>query len=214
MINVLQFTGGPIHDVCAIGDEINGILTASNEFRVTRVDEDLDVFTRPSLDQHDVIVFYYTFGEMNADQRRGLFRFVSRGKGFVGVHPAIGLESTPPDYQSFVGGWFLYHPPYHRYQVSIRDAEHPITRGLVGPDGEVVDEFFVADEQFIMSYDPRVHVLATALHKGRAHPVAWTKPWGEGRVFYLALGHDVNAVRDAMLGKLLARGILWAAGGG
>jgi len=43
-------------------------------------------------------------------------------------------------------------------------------------------------------------------------PAIWTKPWGKGKVFYLALGHDVKACQQDMFKKLLLRGSLWAAG--
>jgi len=205
-IKVLLFCGGPIHDLRAVGAELESTLAESGRFRVTRVDKDLDIFAGPGLNAYDVVVFYYTFGGLNAEQKRGLLNWVAGGKGLAGVHPAIGLESTPPDYQAFIGGWFLRHPPYRTYQVSVLDEAHPITEGL--------DEFLVADEQFIMDYDPRVHVLATALYKGAAHPVAWTKPWGKGRVFYLALGHDANACRNEHFKLMLTRGVVWAAAAG
>jgi type 1 glutamine amidotransferase len=68
----------------------------------------------------------------------------------------------------------------------------------------------VTDEQYILDYDPRVHVLASALWQGAAVPVAWTKSWGKGRVFYLALGHDPKACRHEKFPILLQRGALWA----
>ena len=68
----------------------------------------------------------------------------------------------------------------------------------------------VTDEQYILDYDPRNHVLASALWEGDAMPVAWTKSWGDGRVFYLALGHDAKACEHEIFGTLLQRGALWA----
>ena len=44
-------------------------------------------------------------------------------------------------------------------------------------------------------------------------PVARTKPWGEGRVFFLALGHDEAACEHEMFKTLLTRGAHWAAKG-
>ena len=74
-----------------------------------------------------------------------------------------------------------------------------------------LDEFFVKDEQYILDYDPRVNVLASALWKGQAMPVVWTKGWGQGRVFYLALGHQVNVIRPHEPRTIMQRGLLWAA---
>ena len=43
-------------------------------------------------------------------------------------------------------------------------------------------------------------------------PVAYTKRWGRGRVFYCSLGHNVRvfAGKDAV--RLMRNGLLWAAG--
>jgi hypothetical protein len=70
----------------------------------------------------------------------------------------------------------------------------------------------ITDEQYILDYDPRVTVLANALYQGRPMPVLWTKDWGQGRVFYSALGHDPKACQQAMFQQTLIRGALWAAG--
>ena len=89
--------------------------------------------------------------------------------------------------------------------MSLTDVEHPVTNG-------VDNEFMVTDEQYILNYDSRVQVLASALHKGEAHPVVWTKPHGEGRVCYIALGHDPSACEHPMFAKLVANGTRWASG--
>ena len=202
-IKVLQFSGGQIHDWKAVGEEVNKTLTSVDDFEVTRVDEDLDIFTKPELDDYDVVVFYYTVGEITDAQKNGLLNWVAKGKGFVGIHSAADSFRNSPDFRSFIGGYFVTHPHYRQYQVSVLDEEHPITAGL--------DEFMVVDEQYITDYDPRVHVLATALYKGVARPVAWTKPWGKGRVFYLALGHDREPAQHEMFKLMLNRGVVWAA---
>ena len=87
--------------------------------------------------------------------------------------------------------------------MNVSDTTHPITAGI--------EEFMVTDEQYILDYDSRVNVLATGLSKGGTMPVVWTKNWGEGRVFYLALGHDAKACGQEIFGTLLLRGALWAA---
>jgi len=42
-------------------------------------------------------------------------------------------------------------------------------------------------------------------------PVAWTKYYGKGRVFYLSLGHTVDVIRLPESLTLITRGMLWAA---
>ena len=201
-INTLVFAGGAIHDWKGCSDTAIDWLSQRDEFEITKVEEDLDALVAPNLDPYDLIVFYYTIGEISDAQKNGLLNHIASGKGYVGIHSAADSFRECPEYRAMVGGHFTTHPRYRDYQVNVVDSEHPITEGL--------DEFMVTDEQYILDYDRRVHVLASALWKGDAMPVAWTKSWGEGRVFYLALGHDANACQHEMFGTLLQRGALWA----
>lgn len=41
-------------------------------------------------------------------------------------------------------------------------------------------------------------------------PLAWTRSYGSGRVFYTALGHNEAVWRDPRYRKLLLNGILWS----
>ena len=201
-INTLVFCGGEIHDWKGCGDEIIKSLSECQEFQITRVDENLDALISPNLDSYDLIVFYYTVGEITDAQKNGLLNHIASGKGYVGIHSAADSFRGCPEYRAMVGGHFVTHPRYRDYQVNVADEAHPITEGIV--------EFMVTDEQYIVDYDPRVNVLASALWQGRAVPVVWTKDWGKGRVFYLALGHDAAACRHETFGTLLQRGSLWA----
>lgn len=201
-INTLVFAGGAIHDWKGCSDTAIEWLSQRAEFEITKVEEDLDALVAPNLDPYDLIVFYYTVGELSDAQKNGLLNHVASGNGYVGIHSAADSFRECPEYRAMVGGHFTTHPRYRDYQVNVVDSEHPITAGL--------DEFMVTDEQYILDYDRRVHVLASALWKGDAMPVAWTKSWGQGRVFYLALGHDANACQHEMFGTLLQRGALWA----
>ena len=203
-IKTLLFTGGEIHDWKGCGDEIEDVLTSAGDFDVTRVNDDLSVFAG-DLSSYDLVAFYNTVGTLTDAQKNGLLNFVASGKGFAGAHPAADSFRECPEYRAMVGGHFATHPHYRQYQVSIVDGEHPITEGLV--------EFMVEDEQYVVTYDTRVQVLASALWKGGAVPVAWIKPWGEGRVFYLALGHDPSACKHEMFRLLFERGARWAGSG-
>ena len=170
-INTLVFAGGSIHDWKGCSEVIVDVLSDQNTFEITKIEDDLDALISPNLDPYDLIVFYYTVGEINDAQKNGLLNHVSSGKGYVGIHSAADSFRDCPEYRSMVGGHFVTHPHYREYQVSITDSEHPITADLV--------EFNVTDEQYILDYDHRVNVLASALHKGSMMPVVWTKNWGQ-----------------------------------
>jgi len=44
-------------------------------------------------------------------------------------------------------------------------------------------------------------------------PVAWTKRWGLGRVYYNALGHHADVIDHGIPLEMIRRGMLWAAEG-
>ncbi len=203
MINTLVFAGGSLHDWQGCSEAIIEILSRRDEFKITKIEEDLDALTAPRLAPYDLIVFYYTLGEMSDAQKNGLLNHIASGKGFAGVHCAADSFRECPEYRAMIGGHFVTHPRYREYQVNVSDTAHPITAGI--------EEFMVTDEQYILDYDSRVNVLATGLSKGGTMPVVWTKNWGAGRVFYLALGHDAKACSQEIFGTLLLRGALWAA---
>jgi len=200
-IKTLVFAGGQIHDYKGCGKAIMEALSPGDEFELTYIEDDLDALIAPKLNPYNVIVFYYTVGEITDAQRDGLSNFLASGKGYVGIHSAADSFRGDPAYRAMVGGYFVTHPRYRQYQVSIVNNEHPITKGM--------DEFMVTDEQYITDYDPRVEILASALWKGKAMPVAWTKSWGKGRIFYLALGHNADSCKDENFKLLLRRGVIW-----
>ena len=91
---------------------------------------------------------------------------------------------------------------------SLDFADYLLYRARLNPE---TFEFMVEDEQYIMDYDPRVQVLATALWQGEAEPVVWIKDWGKGKVFYIALGHARKECQNETFKLLLNRGALWTA---
>jgi len=203
-IKTLLFSGGQIHDWQSVGGVVEKQLNAAGSYDLTRVNEDLDALVAPNLDPYDLLVFYYTVGAITDAQKNGLLNWVASGKGYVGIHSAADSFRGCPEYRAMVGGHFITHPAYREYQVSVVDPEHPITKDM--------EEFNTTDEMYVTDFDPRNEVLLSSLWEGRANPVAWTKDWGEGRVFYLALGHDGPAAEQDKFPGLLDRGCQWAAG--
>jgi hypothetical protein len=86
--------------------------------------------------------------------------------------------------------------------VVVVDRSDPITRGLPA-------RFATRDESYRFTSRPRAHVLLAADARGRP-PLAWTKRYGRGRVFYDALGHPIAAWSDPVRDGIVARGLAWA----
>ena len=216
---ILLFGGGAVpglHEFTKVAPVLRKHLDANPRLRVDVVHDDLDAFLPERLAPYNAIVVYYTGGELSLPQKRGLVESVAAGKGFVAVHGAACSFGNSPEYLAMLGGVFKTHPFIREYTVSISDHDHPVTRNLKGhsvKDWEKwpVFEYKVLDEQYLLDCDSRVRVLATTLFRGETWPVAWIKPWGKGKVFYLALGHDARACRNPFFAHIFKAAVAWAA---
>jgi type 1 glutamine amidotransferase len=165
------------------------------------------------LETFSLIVPIWTMGSISEPQLRGLLDAVAGGVGLAGFHGGAGdAFRGAPEYQWMVGGQFVSHPDGIKdYDVTIVDRESPITQDLA--------DFRVTSEQYYMHVDPSNHVLATTVFhpqtapwaEGVVMPVAWTRAWGEGRVFYCSIGHAVSELDVPEVAALQRRGMLWAA---
>jgi uncharacterized protein len=173
----------------------------------TEIVDTLDVLTERDLTEMDLIVMQWTMGKIERDQLQALLEAVEGGVGIAGVHGGMGdafRDATP--YQHMVGGQWVAHPGNDGidYDVHIVDHEHPITEG--------VEDFHAKSEHYYMHIDPAIHVLAVTPFDDVQMPVAWTKMWGKGRVFYCSMGHVAQVFeQDPNILKLVTRGMLWAA---
>lgn len=83
-----------------------------------------------------------------------------------------------------------------------------------------LEDFDVYTEQYYLHLDPAVDVIATTRvttkgpHASNGEveiPVAYTRVWGKGRIFYQSLGHQDNIFDIPQVAELQRRGFLWAA---
>ena len=163
-----------------------------------------------------LIVPVWTMGKITGDQFKPVDRAVQSGVGLAGCHGGMCdsfRENT--EWQWMTGGQWVAHPGNDgvRYTVKIGPEKSPITEGL--------SDFEVSSEQYYLHVDPAVKVLATTRfpvadgpHRNNDPvdmPQVWTKRWGEGRVFYDALGHVASVVDSEPNLTLMRRGFLWAA---
>ena len=162
-----------------------------------------------SLRKLALIVPCWTMGAISRAQSDGLQAAVKSGVGLGGIHGGMGDAFRGNlDYEWMVGGHFVGHPHVGEYQVRVADAASALTRGLP-------PVFNYRSEQYYLMMDPGVHVLADTLYayEGRhvTMPVAWTKTWGEGRVFYASPGHVPDELQIPEAERLVKQGLAWAA---
>ena len=96
---------------------------------------------------------------------------------------------------------------HHDQQVPIEvaDPTHPITAGLA--DWELPDETYT-----MSSADKDSRILLTTDHTLSMRTLAWTRQFGQARVFCFQSGHDNATYADRGFRTVLHRGIRWAAG--
>ena len=93
----------------------------------------------------------------------------------------------------------------HPGVVGVVDAEHPITAGMTA--WRMIDETYVMDDA-----DPDNHLLLTTDHPKCMRTIAWTRQFGQARVFCLESGHDRQTFVDPNYRRVVSRGIAWTAG--
>ncbi len=152
----------------------------------------------------DLLVPNWTMGEIGDAELAALTQAVRAGTGIAGLHGGMGdAFRCRLAYQWMVGGQFMGHPGGEiPYSVHIVDPSHPLTRGM--------KDFTVVTEQYYMLVDPANQVLATTRFADVVMPVAWTKTFGQGRVFYCSLGHSPEIVSQEPIRTLMRRGMLFA----
>ena len=179
-----------------------------NGFQVEASDT-LDAFKdQEKLKKLDLIVPIWTMGTIEPDQLNPLLEAVRKGTGTAGVHGGMAdAFRDQPEYQYMVGGQWVAHPGGDEvtYEVNITDVPSPITEGI--------KDFTVTSEHYYMHMDPGNTVLATTRFGDVMMPVAWTKMYGKGRVFYCSLGHSASIVRQPEVLTMVTRGMIWAAEG-
>jgi len=173
----------------------------------TTIVDDWNALRWESIAPYDVVISYAGNRSFacSPEQLAGLQRFVARGGGYVPLH--FTTANASDDFIAFVGARFRGHPPHSPMTVRVADESHPITRGL--PTIEIEDECYQSDFPDLGA----LHILQTSHHTSGidGEPSAWVREFGQGRIFYSALGHDARSFPHPVLRELLTRGIRWAA---
>ena len=197
----------------------------------TELRTDTELLTKKDLGKNaknltyfDVLIFASTTGELEMDdsQKADMLSFIhDDGKGFVGIHAALDTNYKWPEYGEMIGGWFDQHP-WMTFQAPIltEDSDFPATRHF--PKAFVkFDEIYQPKEwsrdkvNVLLSLDPAKldYTNNPRIHRtDHDFPVAWSKMYGKGRVFYSTLGHTEESWQDPDIRKMYFEAIKWALG--
>jgi uncharacterized protein len=197
----------------------------------------------PDLSKYDVLLSNYNGAAWPADSQKSLEEKLKDGKiALVIVHAANNAFGNWNEYNKMIGmGWRgngagdrltldadgkevrvekgkgpgAGHGAGHAFKIVVRDADHPITKGMPKEWMHTQDELYHGMRGPIEN----VHLLATAFSDkakggtGQDEPMIWTVDYGKGRVFHTPMGHDLNGMRCIGFVTTLRRGTEWAATG-
>ncbi len=188
--------------------------------------------------------FGWNAAPLPASTQAALEIYMNQGGGLVVIHAASNSWPEWRAYNEMIGlgGWgdrnetsgpYVYyndagerivdtspgkggsHGPQREFQLTTRDAEHPIMRGLPPIWMHTQDECY----DRLRGPAQNLNVLATAYAdaehngSGRHEPMLMTLTFDEGRIFHSTLGHDDYSFESVGFITTFLRGTEWAATG-
>jgi mono/diheme cytochrome c family protein len=201
---------------------------------------------KPDFPKYQAVVLNYDAPDERwpADLKAAFERYVTDGGGLVVVHASDNAFPGWTAFNEMIGVggwrnrnekagplWFFQdgtlksdstpgqagsHGQRLPFRVTVRDPNHPITRGLPGVWMHQGDELYAK----MRGPGRNMTVLATAHSDpanngtGRDEPQLMVLSYGRGRVFHTTMGHDVSALSSVDFVVTFQRGTEWAATGG
>jgi type 1 glutamine amidotransferase len=190
---------------------------AKGEFDATVTQDPAEV-SREKLAGYRAVVFFTAINP--PVDREALVEWVRNGGAFTGIHSTANTFQGYAPFGEMLGAFFESRPwrtreqPLLRVRVKVEDRRHPATRHL-GESFEITDDIYLfkkwdrSKAHVLLSLDPKSLDLTKVRQPEWDYPVAWTKAYGEGRVFYTALGDDEAVWRDPRYRAHLVNGIRW-----
>jgi len=143
---------------------------------------------------------------LSQPQEMAIAAFVTRGGGYLALHNATALKGLNDEdslYLQVLGASYAGHGKEREgYQVRVTDTELPVVQG--------VQDYFVTDERHwpkLYATDAQVFLEAMATDRRSIH--GFTRTCGEGRVCYLANGHNREVLESQPVQQMLVSAMKW-----
>ncbi len=161
-----------------------------------------------ALDNCDVAVLFTRRIELKGDQLDRLKKYCTAGKPLVGIRTASHAIQTWLDLDKEVlGGNYKNHytdGPLTDIKFTAAGKDHPILKGVAPykSRGSLYRNTGLAKD---------VTILLEGSIPEASEPIAWTRMYRGGRIFYTSLGHQKDFEEENFL-KMMSNAIVWAAG--
>ncbi len=216
----VTMAAGYKHDSLPVSREVvKQIGEKSGLFESTDV-SDVSDLTADNLRNYDAVMFY-TSGELPLSeiQKSAFADYINAGHGFVGVHSAADSCYMWDKYLRIAGGFFDGHPWHQNVTIDVAAPDNKLVKFL-GKSFQINDEIYQIrdfqwrDSTVILRLDPNTVDLTKPGVNKRFYnwPLAWTRKYGRGKIFYTALGHEQAVWQDPRFQELLLNGIKWSMG--
>lgn len=138
--------------------------------------------------------------------RSALQHYLTTGGALLGLHTASICFSDWSEWQSLLGGRWVWGSSWHPAPEPVTITIEPNTALSHLPAFTVHDELY-SD----LALDPDTVVLATGVSSAMVtpQPVIWQHQVGQGRVVYDALGHDSASLNHPTHARLLQDAARW-----
>ena len=185
-----------------------------------------DKLSPANLKNYDGVIFLNTSGDLPLPDKQAFVDWVKSGKAFIGVHAAADTLHGFKPYAEMLGGEADGHPWDENVTVRVIDRKSTMAMSFV-TRFEIADEIFqfknwdAANVRTLLALDPsndnhaKVNDKAFFDRGARAdknYALAWTRDFGQGRVFYTGLGKSDEVWKNEKFQQHVLAGIDWALG--
>jgi type 1 glutamine amidotransferase len=147
-----------------------------------------------------VVAIYLHRQEISPEALASLDGFVSGGGGLFAFHSASASFKEHEGFFRILGGRFVTHGPVAEYTIKQAGGD-----SLFAP----TEPFVLRDKLYIHECDSENEIHFHTERSNGAEPVVWTRPYGMGRVCYVAPGHRAASLLDPQLQAIITRGLAW-----
>ena len=153
--------------------------------------------------------------------RQSLLDYVKNGGGIVAYHHAIGGNNHWPEFKELIGAGYWGHPWNEEVGVKLDDPDHPLLKTFGGKGFRIAEEVFQFQDPYsrdqvrvLLSLDTATtNMTVPWIHRtDDDFALAWIKRYGQGRVFYGAIGHRTEIWWNPKVLRFYLDGIQFAAG--